>query len=224
MSMGAGRLSGVGVFDFDGTLVDTLGEISSALNRVLLRHGRRSLSEAEVKILVGRGPQTLLHRAWGATGKSAAGKEVEGLTEEYFTEYGRSNGGMSRPYAGVDDGLRRLVQRGWRLGICTNKDGATVRKLVRQLGWDRWIRVVVSGEDSVRKPDARPLRLALSRLKAGRGRHLFVGDSGVDRETARRAGVEGVFVGYGYGERDGTEERYFGAAVELLSWMGRAGP
>ena len=223
MSMGAGRLSGVGVFDFDGTLVDTLGEITASLNCVLARHGRRSLSEAEVKILVGRGPQTLLHRAWAATGKSAEGRQVNGLTEEYFAEYG-SNGGMSRPYAGVDDGLRRLVQRGWRLGICTNKDGATVRKLVRRLGWDRWIRVVVSGEDSVRKPDARPLRLALSRLKAGRGRHLFVGDSGVDRETARRAGVEGVFVGYGYGERDGTEERYFGAAVELLSWMGRAGP
>ncbi len=69
MGMGAGRLSGVGVFDFDGTLVDPLGEITSALNRVLLRHGRRGLSEAEVKILVGRGPETLLHRAWRATGK-----------------------------------------------------------------------------------------------------------------------------------------------------------
>ena len=139
--MGNGRLSGVGVFDFDGTLVDTLGEITSALNRVLVRHGRRGLSEPEVKILVGRGPQTLLHRAWGATGKSAEGREVGGLTEEYFAEYGRTSSGMSRPYVGVDDGLRRLVQRGWRLGICTNKDGATVRKLVRNLGWDRWIRV-----------------------------------------------------------------------------------
>ncbi len=75
MSMGAGRLSGVGVFDFDGTLVDTLGEITASLNCVLARHGRRSLSEAEVKILVGRGPQTLLHRAWAATCVGGGGED-----------------------------------------------------------------------------------------------------------------------------------------------------
>ena len=223
--MGMGRLSGVGVFDLDGTLVDTLREISLALNCVLERHGRRLLTSEEVKELVGRGPQTLLHRAWAKTGVSASKQEVVRYTEEYFSEYGRGKGGgVSRPYAGVEEGLRRLVQRGWRLGICTNKDGKTARGLVKNLGWERWIPVVISGEDSVRKPNGRPLRLALNGLRAGRGRHLFIGDSGVDRETARNAGVEGVFVGYGYGQRDGTEDRYFSSAIELFSWMRRAGP
>lgn len=225
MGMGLGRLSGVGIFDLDGTLVDTLGAISVALNCVLERHGRKLLNQEEVKELVGRGPQTLLHRAWAKTGESASEREVGRYTQEYFLEYGRGHGGgVSLPYPGVEEGLRRLVQRGWRLGICTNKDGKTARGLVKNLGWERWIRVVESGEDSVRKPNGRPLRLALNRLRAGRGRHLFIGDSGVDRETARNAGVEGVFVGYGYGQRDGTEDRYFSTARELFSWMGRAGP
>ncbi|MCX6935186.1 MAG: HAD hydrolase-like protein, partial [Verrucomicrobia bacterium] len=184
----ARRLSGWAVFDLDGTLVDTLGDIASALNRVLQKHDRESLPKEEVKDLVGKGPRILVERAWIRTGREAEAGRLGNFTREYLAEYLANPKGKSRPFPGVEDGLQRLILRGWKLGVCTNKDGVAARALIRELGWDRWIRVVVSGGEKVRKPDARPLRWALDQLRAGRGGHRYVGDSGIDMETARNAG------------------------------------
>ena len=180
----------------------------------------------ETRDLIGKGPRTLMERAWMLTGHPADEEEVRNLTREYLEEYRKNPKGGTRSFPGVDEGLRKLVQRGWKLGLCTNKDGRAARALVEELGWGRWIRAVVSGEEGFRKPDPRALRLTLQRLRAPRGNHLFVGDSEVDLQTARNAGVQGVFLGHGYGEfgktgMDGM--RFFREAVSLFSWMARAG-
>lgn len=145
------------------------------------------------------------------------------MTREYLDEYRKNPRGGTRPFPGVNEGLRRLVQRGWKLGLCTNKDGRAARSLVEELGWGRWIRAVVSGEEAFRKPDPRALQLVLQKLRAPRGRHLFIGDSAVDLLTARNAGVEGVFLGHGYGTigRMGMDGiHFFREAVGLFQWMG----
>lgn len=219
--------SGYAVFDLDGTLADSLGDISRALGRVLRRHGRHPLEARETRHLIGRGPRTLIERAWMWSGKPASAGQASQLTKEYLEEYRKNPKGGTRPFPGVDEGLRRLVQRGWKLGLCTNKDGRAARALVEELGWGRWIRAVVSGEESFRKPDPRPLLLAFRMLRATPGRHLFIGDSSVDLQTARNAGVEGVFLGHGYGEcgrlgLDGVH--YFKEAVPMFSWLARHGP
>ena len=216
--------SGYAVFDLDGTLADSLGDISRALGRLLQRHGRDPIQETETRDLIGRGPQTLIERAWIRSGKPAVPGQVLELTQEYLEEYRKNPRGGTRSFPGVDEGLRRLVQRGWKLGLCTNKDGRAARALVEELGWGRWIRAVVSGEEGFRKPDPRPLQLAFHKLQAPRGRHLFVGDSEIDLETARRAGIEGVFLAHGYGQfgntrRDGVN--YFEDAVKMFQWMAR---
>lgn len=219
------RLSGYAVFDLDGTLADSLRDISQALGRVLRRYGRPSISEEETRDLIGRGPRTLIERAWMRTGKKASPSEAKLLTLEYMDEYRKNPKGGTRAFPGVNEGLRRLIQRGWKLGLCTNKDGGAARALVEELGWARWIRVVVSGEESFRKPDPRPLHLAFRKLQAPLGRHLFIGDSEVDLQTARNAGVEGVFLGYGYGDWGKTVldgMNYFEEAVSLFRWMGGA--
>ncbi len=219
------RLSGYAVFDLDGTLADSLGDISLALGKVLRRHGRPVVSQEETRDLIGRGPRTLIERAWMLTGEKAEPAETRLLALEYMDEYRNNSKGGTRAFPGVHEGLRRLVQLGWRLGLCTNKDGRSARALIEELGWSQWIRVVVSGEEGFRKPDPRPLHLAFRRLQAPRGRHLFIGDSEVDLQTARNAGVEGVFVGYGYGDwgKTGLDGmNHFEEAVSLFRWMGRA--
>ena len=218
-------LSGYAVFDLDGTLADSLGDISRALGRVLQSQGRKPISEEETRELIGKGPRTLIERAWILTGHAAEEDEARQLTQQYLAEYRKNPKGGTRSFPGVEEGLRRLVQRGWRLGLCTNKDGRAARTLVEELGWGGWIRAVVSGEEGFRKPDPRPLQQAFRQLRAPRGRHLFVGDSEVDLRTARNAGVEGVFLGHGYGEfgkmgMDGMH--YFEEAVAMFRWM--AGP
>ena len=218
------RLSGFAVFDLDGTLVDTLDEIRAALNRVLARHQRRDLSRDEVQNLIGHGPYTLLERAWKATGMKISPSESIDLAEEYSREYDKNPPGTSRPYPGVVEGLRRLVRLGWKLGICTNKHGGAARSLVRELGWERWIRVVVSGEETYRKPDPRVLQLSFQQLGAGFGRHLFIGDSQVDLQTAQNARIEGIFLSHGYGEMGSFRSARFESAVNLFRWMAQSGP
>jgi len=218
------RLSGWAVFDLDGTLVDTLPEITEALTRVLVSHRRRGLSKEEVMRLVGHGPNTLIERAWSRTGQEAEEDEVFQLACEYSREYQRNSPGMSRPFAGVNEGLQRLVQLGWKLGVCTNKHGVAARSLIRELGWADWIRVVVSGEETFRKPDPRSLKLAFQRMGAGTGRHLFVGDSEVDLQTAQNASVEAVFLGHGYGGMGKFCTRTFDNAVEMFRWIAQSGP
>lgn len=221
------RLSGWAVFDLDGTLADSLSDISRALGRVLRNHGRPPVSLAETRHLIGKGPRTLLERAWCATGQPADPALAEQLTREYLHEYRSNPKGGTGAFPGVQDGLRRLVGLGWRLGLCTNKDGRAARLLVDELGWGSWIKVVVSGEETTRKPDPLPLRLALRRMQAPPGRHLFVGDSEIDLQTARNARVEGVFLGHGYGEFGGVTPdgmHRMETAMEMFSWMARSGP
>jgi len=218
------RLSGWAVFDLDGTLVDTLPEITEALNRVLVSHRRKGLSKEEVMRLVGHGPNTLIERAWSRTGPKAGIHEVSHLACEYSREYRCNNSRVSQPFHGVNEGLQRLVQLGWKLGVCTNKHGVAARSLIRELGWADWIRVVVSGEETFRKPDPRSLKLAFQRMGAGTGRHLFVGDSEVDLQTAQNASVEAVFLGHGYGGMGKFCTRTFDNAVEMFRWMAQSGP
>ena len=218
------RLSGWAVFDLDGTLVDTLPEITEALNRVLVSHRRKSLSKEEVMRLVGHGPNTLIERAWSKTGQKAEIHEVSHLACEYSREYRCTTSGVSRPFHGVNEGLQRLIRLGWKLGVCTNKHGDSARSLIQELGWRNWIRVIISGEETFRKPDPRSLRLAFDRMGAGFGRHLFVGDSEVDLQTAQNASVEAVFLGHGYGGMGKFRSRCFDEAVELFRWMAQSGP
>ena len=221
------RLSGWAVFDLDGTLADSLGDISRALNRVLHKHGRPHLSDEETKDLIGKGPRTLMERAWRSTGPAARPSSLPELTADYLHEYRSNPKGGTTAFPGVRDGLNRLHRLGWHLGLCTNKDGRAARLLVSELGWASWIKVVVSGEETRRKPDPLPLLLALRRMQAPLGRHLFVGDSEVDLQTARRACIEGVYLGHGYGEfgsvtRDGMHS--WESATDMFSWMARSGP
>ena len=221
------RLSGWAVFDLDGTLADSLSDITGALTRVLQKNGRSPLSCAETKTLIGRGPRTLIERAWRSTGRPIDPEGARRLTIEYLQEYRANPQGGTRPFPGVQEGLRQLIRLGWRLGLCTNKDGRTARSLVEELGWGNWIKVVVSGEESARKPDPLPLQIALRRMRAPTGRHLFVGDSEIDLQTARNARVEGVFLGHGYGEFGHgilPGMHFMETAVEMFSWMARSGP
>jgi phosphoglycolate phosphatase len=220
-------LSGYAVFDLDGTLADSLRDISRALGRVLQKHGRELVSEEETRDLIGKGPRTLIERAWILTGSPLDEAEARQVTREYLEEYRKNPKGGTRSFPGVDEGIRRLFQKGWKLGLCTNKDGRAARALVEELGWGRWIRAVVSGEEGFRKPDPRPLHLAFRRLHAPRGRHLFIGDSEIDLQTARHAGVEGVFLGHGYGEWGKTGlngMHYYERATDLFAWMARSWP
>jgi phosphoglycolate phosphatase len=172
------------VFDLDGTLVDTVGDIADSLAHAI---GRR-LPDREVALLVGSGSRELIRKAGGDEAAFAR-----------FVEYYKANPCVrSTPYLGVKATLDALPQP---KAIATNKPGAIARALVEKLGLaDRFLTIL--GEDDVgaRKPD--PLIVDIARGKAGASRKstLFIGDSLTDAETAKAAGVDLALVTWGYAD------------------------
>jgi phosphoglycolate phosphatase len=178
------------IFDLDGTLIDSVGDIADALNRVL----GTSLEDRAVAQLVGSGVHELLRRA-GVT------QDLDAVAERYRAAYAEQPVHRTSLYLGVKETLVALERQGFELAIATNKPGALARQIVDRLGIDSLFTTVL-GEDDVgaRKPD--PLLVDIVRGKSGtsRGQTLYVGDSLVDAETAEAARVDLCLVTYGYAD------------------------
>ena len=181
------RMYDLVIFDLDGTLIDSVGDIADALNDVL---GSR-FSDEQVASWVGSGVETLLQRA-GANGDLAE------VARRYRARYAEQPVRRTSVYLGVKEALARMPQQ---KAIATNKPGELARTIVRELGLEQHFFVVL-GEDDVgrKKPD--PLIVDIARGKAGAGRAatLYVGDSLVDAATAEAARVDLCLVTYGYAD------------------------
>lgn len=176
------------IFDLDGTLIDSVGDIAAALRRTL----GRDFGDRQVAGWVGSGVQELLRRA----GVREEGAALDELGRRYREEYARSPVQYTRPYLRVKETLRKL--HGDK-AVATNKPGKLARAIVEQLGLAHDFALVVGEDDCGRKkPD--PLMVDIIRGKLGveKARTLYVGDSLVDAATAQAAGVDLALVTWGY--------------------------
>jgi phosphoglycolate phosphatase len=186
------------VFDLDGTLVDTAGDLAASLNHALAVLDRPGVAPQSVRAMVGRGARALLERGLAATGEATAALVDAGVP--HFLAHYRANIAIhSRPFDGVVEALARLADDGHRLAVCTNKPEALARQLLDALGWGARFDAL-TGADSApwKKPD--PRHLADTVAMAGGQRALFVGDSPTDAATAKAARVPLVLVTFGYSE------------------------
>jgi phosphoglycolate phosphatase len=186
-------------FDLDGTLADTAPDLAAALNHVLGELGRPGVEPGSVRHLIGHGARALLRRGLAATGESS-----EVLVERgypiFLDHYGDHICEGTAAYEGLEAALDEFDGAGVALAVCTNKAEALTTKLLAALGWKGRFAAVVGGDTlAVRKPDPAPLLEAIAR--AGGGRAAFVGDSIVDADTARAAGVTFVAVSFGFSDR-----------------------
>jgi phosphoglycolate phosphatase len=184
------------VFDLDGTLVDTAGDLSASLNHALGVLGRPAIDPVSVRAMVGHGARKLLERGLAATGAMTP-ELVEAGVGPFLAHYGANIAVHSRPFPGVEAALAGLEAQGLSLAICTNKPERLARSLVEALGWSRRFRALLGADSRPwRKPDARHLTDTIA--EAGGCRGIFVGDSRTDADTARAANVPLVLVSFGY--------------------------
>jgi phosphoglycolate phosphatase len=187
------------VFDLDGTLVDTAGDIIATLNTVLAAEGLAPLAPETAITMVGHGSRVLLESALKANGIETASDRVDNLVALFLDHYARHIADESRAFPGAVAALDRFAADGWRLAVCTNKFEGLSRQLLGALDLlDRF--VAVTGQDTfgVRKPDPRHL-IETIRLAGGRVENaVMVGDSIVDVDTAKAAGVPVIAVAFGY--------------------------
>lgn len=185
------------LFDLDGTLVDSAPDIHAGVNALLAEEGVAPLPFATVRGFIGGGVPVLMTRVIAATGLDAGLHAA--FCARFIERYEHDPGGLTRPYDGVEAALDALADL--PLGLCTNKPEGPTRALLAHLGWAGRFSVIVGGDTlPVRKPDPAPLHEAMRRI--GGGAVLFVGDSEVDAETARAAGVPLLLFTQGYRATD----------------------
>jgi phosphoglycolate phosphatase len=182
------------VFDLDGTLIDSRRDLTESANELIAELGGTPLSEDAVGGMVGEGAALLVRRALEAARLTVP----EGALSRFLDIYDQRLLNHTRLYPGIAAALLR-AQVHARLAVLTNKGLAPSDRILRALGVrDRFDLVVGGDGPHPRKPDPTGLRAIMASTGSTAGRTLLVGDSAIDAETARRAGVACVLVSYGF--------------------------
>lgn len=184
------------IFDLDGTLIDSKLDLALAVNATRAHMGMPPLEVDQVSTYVGNGAPVLIRRALG---EQATEAEIEEALE-FFLEYYRAHElDNTRLYPGVSQSLDRLYAAGKRLAVLTNKPVAMSRAIVEGLGVGaRFFRVYGGNSFDFKKPHPVGVEALLTETGVGRARTLMIGDSSVDIQTARNAGVSSCGVTYGF--------------------------
>jgi phosphoglycolate phosphatase len=183
------------IFDLDGTLVDSLGDIAAAMNRSLAARGFPTHPVDAYRTFIGEGVQKLAERAL-PPGKQ---EEKAALLQAYQADYAENLLETSAPYPGIPELLDALSTRGIPMAVLSNKPDAPTRRIVETL-LGRWRFQAVAGERPgvPRKPDpAAALELARA-MDVAASAVAFVGDTLVDVFTARAAGMRPLGVLWGF--------------------------
>ena len=195
---GGARIRAV-IFDLDGTLVDSAGEIAAALASTFQSLGLEPLALHEVERLIGKGVRVLVERALELRGAQRVDLDAAAARMESF--YGEVVGRQAKLYGGVREGLERLRAAGLPMGVVTNKPRHFTLELLERLGVRHFFSAVVAGDDGLRrKPEGDMLVAAARELGRETRATLMIGDSANDTLAARNAGCPVWCVRYGYTE------------------------
>jgi phosphoglycolate phosphatase len=187
------------VFDLDGTLAETAGDLIGTLNFVLAKEGIAPAPLIAARSLLGAGARALIARGFKLSGRELAPAKLDRLFAAFLAHYSAHIADESWLFPGVEACLTRCDAAGWRLAVCTNKLEHFAHLLLARLGVaDRF--AFVCGQDTfgVGKPDPRPLLETIRKVGGDPGRAVMVGDSRTDIETARAAGTPVIAVDFGY--------------------------
>ena len=194
------------IFDLDGTLLDTLEDIGTAVNRVLVRKGFAQHPIHLYRQFVGEGARRMIMRALPEEHRDEI--TVQDCLEEYLVEYERCWNKTTRLYKGIPELLDRLVSRGIKPAVLSNKPVAFTRQCVSELlsSW-RFDAVIGESEKMPRKPDPQGALSIAEQMNIDPKDILFVGDSGVDMKTAKAAGMFAVGALWGFRDRDELQQK-----------------
>lgn len=189
------------VYDLDGTLADTAGDLMAALNAVLGKEGLAPLPVEQARSMIGAGARALLRRGFAASGRTLEPQKLEALFGDFLAHYNAHIADFTQLYPGVENTLAAFARLGWRQAVCTNKVEGSAKLLIRKLGVSERF-AFICGQDTfgVGKPDPKPLLKTIAASGGGSERAIMVGDSSTDIKTARAAGLPVIAVDFGYAD------------------------
>lgn len=187
------------VLDLDGTLVDTAGDLTAALNVVLGNEGMSPIGLDEARKMIGDGARAMLQAGFAANNVDPTPERIDTLFGTLVDYYSEHIADLSVPYPGALEALDRFSAEGWRLAVCTNKLEALALRLLEQIGIaDRFAEIAGQDTFGVRKPDPRHLSETIVSAGGNPLSAVMVGDSEIDLATAQAAEIPFVLVSFGY--------------------------
>ncbi len=190
------------LFDLDGTLVDSVPDLASALNNMLRTLERKTFSQDEVRSWIGNGTRVLVKR--GLSGSSTIDEMIDPVlfTEAldiFLTYYAKHLCVDTITYPNVLTTLQALKAKNYRLALVTNKPYGFIEPLLKGLELMGLFELMIGGDSlSRRKPDPLPLLHVCERLNVSVSQCLMVGDSKNDILAAKAANMQSIGVTYGY--------------------------
>lgn len=195
------------IFDLDGTLLNTIADLGAATNHALEECGYPTHPISAYPRFVGSGITKLLERVLPESMRTP--ERVEQLRPYFFEYYGQHMADATEPYPGIMELLTQLTQRGVRIAVASNKYQEAVEMLIQKyFPQFEWAAVEGQKEGVPVKPDPSIVFEILSKCPTPKSEVLYVGDSGIDMETARRACVESAGVSWGFRPVTELREHY----------------
>ncbi len=189
-------MNAVVVFDMDGTLIDSVGDIAAAINRMRASYGLSALTRDAVVGMVGSGARVLVAKATA----DAPGLDQDEAFRRYRHEYDTHLVDSTTLYPGVPEGLQSLRSAGFRLAVYTNKPHGSTLHILKQLRAEGLFSAVIGADSGFPlKPAPDALQYILRETDSDPGRSWMVGDNWTDVESGHAAGLRTAFCSWGYG-------------------------
>lgn len=204
------------IFDLDGTLLNTLGDLAAAGNHALEQMGLPTHEEERYKLFVGNGIPKLIERMLPEGSSEENKQTAHRIFSEYYEEH---KSDRTVPYSGIAELLSELKTRGITALCCTNKDHRFAEELLRSFFGNDLAEIVGAGRGFPRKPDPSSVKYLAEKYACDGYQALYVGDSGVDMQTAANAGLDCCGVLWGFRDRAELERfspRYIAEDVSEL--------
>ncbi len=196
------------IFDLDGTLLNTLDDLTSSVKYAMRKCGFKERTLDEVRRFVGNGVKVLIRRA---VPEGTSDAEYEIAHSEFRKHYAKNSRNKTAPYKGIMELLANLKEKGYKLAIVSNKVDFAVKDLREEFFKD-FINVAVGDSDATRtKPQPDMVYKAVEELGSKISECVYVGDTDVDIETAKNAGMDCISVSWGFRSR--SELEGYGASM-----------
>ena len=210
------------IFDLDGTLLDTIADLAESANHALKQLGYPTRDVEKIRTFVGNGVNKLLFRALPDEEKTE--ENMMRMRTHFVPYYDAHNADLSAPYPGIVTLLEELQAKGLRMAVASNKYQEATAKLVKHyFPMIDFVEVLGQREGINVKPDPTIVFDILQKAGVSKEETLYVGDSGVDMQTAINAGVDAIGVTWGFRPRTELEDFHpmglIDQAEELLGFV-----
>ena len=184
------------IFDLDGTLLNTIEDLANACNYALTTLGYKTHEVEKYKTFVGNGRYKLVERMLPEDNRSV--ENIEKALELFDSYYEKHMIDMTKPYDGIMEMLDCLISKSINIAVVSNKPHEFTTEVVKNYFCDRFEVVYGHKKNTKEKPDPWAVLEVIDEIKVNKDECLYVGDSEIDINTAKNAGVKSVGVEWGF--------------------------